>query len=184
MTSTRYAHEARVDTAKGIYDWDCSIMTTWILDRTAPRARMALPKTGPLARDYYRAIAKVEPERPRGGWMRIGDVSHVEAGDVFAWLKPEMFKERPNTGHVGFVLEPPRPHPRFPSVWVMRVADATRELHEGDSRPTGGKGGFGTGTIAFMVDPNGAAVSYGWYGAGQDPQTFVPTRIVFGRPTG
>jgi hypothetical protein len=28
--------------------------------------------------------------------------------------------------------------------------------------------------------PGPDAVAYGWYGEGQDPQTFVRTRIVFG----
>ena len=60
-------------------------------------------------------------------------------------------------------------------VWLLRIADATRELHGDDSRPTGGEGGFGTATIAFLVDAAGAPRAYGWYGEAQDPATFVPT---------
>jgi hypothetical protein len=50
-----------------------------------------------------------------------------------------------------------------------------------DSRTPGGEGGFGTATLAFAVDENGDAVAYGWYGEGQDPQTFVRTHMLFGR---
>ena len=85
------------------------------------------------------------------------------------------------TGHVGFVIGRPWRHPKFAGVWLLRIADATTELHGDDSRPTGGQGGFGTATIAFLVDANGAPRAYGWYGEAQDPATYVPTDIVLGR---
>jgi hypothetical protein len=92
-----------------------------------------------------------------------------------------MFKQRANTGHVGFAVGKPWRHPRFPGVWLVRIADATTELHGDDSRPPGGEGGFGTATIAFLVDASGAPRAYGWYGEAQDPATFVATDIVLGR---
>jgi hypothetical protein len=181
LTATRYQHQARIDTRKGIYLWDCSIMAGWILSRTAPEARRTLATDKPLARDFYRAIDRAPTSHPAHGWQRLTDPAALLPGDVFAWLKPELFKDRPNTGHVGFVVGKPWRHPKHAGVWLMRIADATTELHGADSRPVGGEGGFGTATIAFAVDASGDAVAYGWYGEDQDPQTFVRTRIVFGR---
>jgi hypothetical protein len=181
LTSTKYQHRRAVDARRGVYRWDCSIMAAWILERAAPAARRGLGVDKPLARDFHRTIARARTDRPDGGWQRLPDVAALAAGDVFAWLKPEMFKERANTGHVGFAIGKPWRHPRFEHVWLVRIADATRELHGEDSRPAGGEGGFGTATIAFLVDDAGAPRAYGWYGEAQDPGTFVPTDIVFGR---
>lgn len=181
LTSTKYQHRISVDPRKGIYRWDCSIMAAWILDRTAPAARRAIGVDKPLARDFHRTILRARTDRPDRGWQRLADVGALAPGDVFAWLKPEMFKERANTGHVGFVVGKPWRHPRFPGIWLVRIADATTELHGDDSRPPGGEGGFGTATIAFLVDATGAPRAYGWYGEAQDPATYVPTDIVLGR---
>jgi hypothetical protein len=181
LTSTKYQHRISVDTRKGIYRWDCSIMAAWILDRTAPAARRAIGVDKPLARDFHRTILRARTDRPDRGWQRLSDVAALAPGDVFAWLKPEMFKERANTGHVGFVIGKPWRHPRFPDVWLVRIADATTELHGDDSRRPGGEGGFGIATIAFLVDAAGAPRAYGWYGEAQDPATYVPTDIVLGR---
>ena len=156
-------------------------MAAWILERTAPAARRALGGDKPLARDFYRTIAAGARRPPRRGWQRLTDVAALAPGDVFAWLKPEMFKQRANTGHVGFAVGKPWRHPKFAGVWLVRIADATRELHGDDSRPPGGEGGFGTATIAFLVDAAGTPRAYGWYGEAQDPATYVPTEIALGR---
>jgi hypothetical protein len=181
MKSTKYVHFAHIDVKNGVYEWDCSLMVAWILRRAAPRARAAIGAERPLARDFYNAIARAPTVQPRWGWMRISGPSQALPGDVFAWIKPAMFRNRNNTGHVGFVISAPWSHPKFASVWLMRIADATRQLHGDDSRPVDGEGGFGTATIAFLVDANDAPLAYGWYGADQDPSTFVPTKIVLGR---
>jgi hypothetical protein len=180
LKSTKYEHRLRVDRRQGIYVWDCSIMAAWVLQRSAPEAHKALgPK--PLARDFYRIIERAPVDKPRGGWQRLIDVAMAGPGDVFAWLKPSMFKARANTGHVGFVVGKPWRHPRHAGVWLLRIADATRELHGNDSRPMGGEGGFGTATIAFLTNAAGAPIAYGWYGESQDPLTYVPTQIALGR---
>lgn len=181
LTATRYQHQPKIDARKGVYLWDCSIMAAWILGRTAPEARRALGADKPLARDFYRAIDQASADRPRRGWQRVTDPGALVPGDVFAWLKPEAFKARHNTGHVGFVLGTPRRDPNHAGIWFMRIADATTELHGNDSRPPGGEGGFGTATIAFAARVGEDPIAYGWYGEGQDPGTFVTTRIVFGR---
>jgi hypothetical protein len=180
MQATRYQHRPHIVPRRGIYAWDCSIMTSWILEQATPRARRALPNK-PLARDFYDRIVRAGNEAGRRAWLRLHGPGAVEPGDVFAWRKAVMFKYRNNTGHVGFVTSKPWRHPRYPSVWVMRVADATRELHEHDSRPVGGEGGYGTAVMAFRFDDRGEAVAYGWYGEAQDLESFVPTHIVFGR---
>jgi hypothetical protein len=181
LTSTKYQHRVAVDARRGIYNWDCSIMAAWILDRTAPAARRAIGVDKPLARDFYRTIERARSDRPDRGWQRLTNVAALAPGDLFAWLKPAMFKQRANTGHVGFVIGKPWRHPRFAGVWLLRIADATTELHGDDSRPVGGEGGFGTATIAFLVDATGAPRAYGWYGEAQPPETFVATEIAFGR---
>jgi len=181
LVSTKYAHWPRIDVKKGRYEWDCSIMAAWVLSRAAPRARRALGTQQPLARDFYRAIAGKSTQQPRYGWLKVVGPSAIEPGDLFAWIKPPMFKRRKNTGHVGFVTGKPWRHPKYPTVWLMRIADATHEPHEKDSRPPGGVGGFGQGTVAFDFDQHGMAIAYGWYGEGQDLDTYVPTRVAFGR---
>ena len=181
LTETKYQHSTVVRESRGIYDWDCAGMTAWVLERAAPNARAALSDDQPPAREFYDRIEESPTDEPRRGWLRLARPEDIAPGDLFAWRKPDFWPDRPNTGHVGFVLDTPQPHPSYRNVWVLRVADATRMLHEADSRPEGGEGGFGTGTMAFLFDDDGAPVAYGWYGAGQDPGTFVPTRIAFGR---
>ena len=181
LTSTKYQHRLAVDPRRGVYRWDCSIMAAWILERSAPAARRALGADKPLARDFHRTIARARTDRSERGWQRLTDVAALAPGDLFAWLKPEMFKARANTGHVGFAIGKPWRHPKFAGVWLVRIADATRELHGADSRPPGGEGGFGTATIAFRVDASGTPRAYGWYGEAQDPATYVPTDIALGR---
>lgn len=181
MTGTRYQHFTRVRFKQGLFYWDCSGMADWIIRRTAPRAHRSLRRERPVARTFYRTIARSPTEGDRGGWQRLTGPEKIAPGDVFAWVKPPMFRKRKNTGHVGFVISTPQPHPRFANVWTLRIADATRIRHEHDSRPRGGEGGFGTATIAFLFHANGAPLAYGWYGSRQRPNTFVPTKIAFGR---
>ncbi len=183
LTRTLYQHVTRVRAKRGIYLWDCSGMANWILRRTAPGARKGLRKWRPLARDFYYAIARSPTKGQRRGWRRLKGPGDIRPGDLFAWLKPPIFRKRKNTGHVGFILSTPQPHPRYRNVWLMRVADASRFRHEKDSRRVGAGGGFGTGIIAFSVQTSGKPVAYGWYGSPQPVNTFVSTRIVFGRVT-
>jgi hypothetical protein len=183
LTETRYQFVTVVREHGGVFDWDCSGMAAWVLDRAAPRARAALSDDHPVAREFYDLIARSPTDEARHGWQRLASPEEIAPGDVFAWRKPPMFAERPNTGHVGFVLGTPQPHPQYADIWVLRIADSTFMLHEADSRDPAGEGGFGTGTMAFQFDGSGTAVAYGWYGAAQDPQTYVPTEIAFGRVT-
>ena len=182
LRSTSYQHGTRVDERLGLYHWDCSGMADWVLRRSAPMARRVIPQQRPLARDFYTAIARSPVGTQRRGWQRLTSPAEIRPGDVYAWMKAPMFRHRRNTGHVGFVVGTPMPSPQFQGVWLMRVADATGIAHGADdTRPLGSGGGYGTATMGFLFDPAGEPIAYGWYGHGQQPENFIPTKIVFGR---
>jgi hypothetical protein len=183
MKQTKYQHVTRVNEALGLFYWDCSGMADWVLRRAAPTARRALPKQRPLARDFFSVISRSSSAKARRGWLKIEDPDEISPGDVFAWVKPHFWRHHKNTGHVGFIVGTPTPSPHFRGVLLMKIADATRALHEDDSRPAGGEGGYGTATVAFLFNARGDPMAYGWYGEDQPPQSFVPTKIVFGRVT-
>lgn len=181
LTETEYRHRTSVNHRRGRYRWDCSGMAGWILEREAGRAFEAMDDERPVARDFYDMIEDAPSDRSRHGWQRIVGPAQLAPGDMFAWRKPVAWRHRPNTGHVGFILETPQPHPVHENVWLFRIADSTSIPHENDSRERGDGGGFGTATIAFMVDAEGNPIAYGWHGSRQDPERFVHTRIGFGR---
>jgi len=180
LAETRFQAQTIVNERRGVYYWDCSGMAAWVLRRSAPWALAAIGRRRPVAADFYEIIARSPAAEAKRGWLRLSHPTELRPGDVFAWLRPPHWK-RANTGHVGFVVSTAKPHPRFDDVWLMRIADATRALHGDDTRADDGKGGFGTGTIAFRIDETGQPWAYGWYGARQRPERFVPTRIAFGR---
>lgn len=177
LRETRYEHATRVNAKRGLYLWDCSGMAAWILQRAAPSAIAALGKDRPVARDFYRAIARSPLGRARGGWQRLGGIADARPGDVIAWLRPEGWNS-PNTGHVAFLLEQPLEIPGHPGTWAVRIADATSFGHQDDTRPQG-EGGYGEGTLLVLTGANGQAIAYGWYGTESD--AVLVTSIVFGR---
>lgn len=183
LTETKYKHKIMVKLGKGIFHWDCSGMADWVLGRSAPKARKQLPDGRPLAKHFYGLIDKAPVDKEKKGWQQLEGVRDVRPGDLFSWLTPEYWKNNPNTGHVGFVISTPQPHPKHGNVWLIRVADASRYVHEDDSRTYGEGGGFGTGTMAFGCDDDGTPLAYGWFGSVQDPGTFLPVDMVFGRVT-
>lgn len=180
LTESQYTYGFSVNERKGIYNFDCSGMTYWVLKKATPRAAAALAyglEQRPLARDIYRRIASVRPESPRHGWQRIPRVDALEPGDVIAWIKPEVIRS-PNTGHVGFVVLPPVLVPGYENAYLIRFADSTRLLHDDDTRD--GRNGFGKGTILLVSDPEtGAPIAYGWVGL---KWRSFETAIALGRP--
>ncbi len=176
-----YSSMIRVDEEQGMYAFDCSGMTQWVLRRAAPRAAAAsaykLPHR-PLARDFYRRIASVPAGKERFGWRRVQRVADARAGDVVAWVKPDIIQSR-NTGHVAFILLPPVAVPGYDNAYLVRIADSSRLLHDEDTRTN--HDGFGFGTILLLSDPDtGEPTAYGW--AGLRWRTFE-TQIAIGRPT-
>lgn len=178
LTYTAYRHRTIIDRREGVYVWDCSAMVAWFLRRVAPKARAALHKGRPVARDFYRQIARAPMQRPRDGWQRLAHIEDVRPGDMFAWIRPPGFPSR-NTGHTGFALEPARPVPELPGAYTLRILDATSLPHQDDTRDPEGDGGIGEGTILFVVNEDGRGVAYGWFG--RRSRGVIATDIVFGR---
>lgn len=176
---TRYQHHRVVRESSGTYYWDCSLMVSWVLQRASRRSVRHLDDVQrPLAAHFVRTIERAPTGRSRRGWRRIENIEDVRPGDVFAWRRPDRFPSR-NTGHVGFVVGAPRPVPRIPNAYAVRVADATRSGHQNDTRPWPGDGGFGIGTLVFLTDGQGHGTHYGW--AGTLSGGYVVTPILFGR---
>jgi cell wall-associated NlpC family hydrolase len=185
LRSSRYSHTTRVDPSSGLYEFDCSGLVAWVLRRASPRAHAAVAwraKSGrPLARDYYAQIAATRAGAPaRWGWSRVDRVEDARAGDVIAWLRPKQIRST-NTGHVAFLVAPPRRVPGEAAAYLLRIADASRYRHEDDSRAESGRDGYGTGTILVVADPEtGAPIAYGWVGLRS--AWVLAAKIAIGRP--
>lgn len=178
LRETAYEHTTTVRESDGVYRWDCSGMAAWILRRAAPRAMREITAERPIARDFVRAIEHAPLGRSRRGWERLASLAEARPGDLFSWRRPRGFPSR-NSGHVGFVMAEPIPVPGIPGAYAVRVADASSWSHQDDSRPEDGEGGFGIGTITFLVDDTGAGTHYGWRGTLSEG--YVVTPIVLGR---
>ena len=184
LRESEYSHATRVDEKRGSYRFDCSGMVSWVLRRTARRAHAAvLGQSGgkrPLARDFYWSIQRTPPGRNRYGWRRVARVLDASPGDVIAWLRPQVVRSS-NTGHVAFVIEPPRPVPNLANAYLLRIADASSYQHQHDSRAESGRTGYGTGTILVLADPEtGAPSAYGWFGL--HSRWVLESKIAIGRP--
>lgn len=177
LQESSYQHTTRVRADQGIFHWDCSGMTAWILRRVAPATMRGLSGR-PVARDFARVIARAPTERSRGGWRRIARIDEVMPGDVFAWKRPRGLPSR-NTGHVGFVVGKPVAVPGLPGGWAVRIADSSSFIHQNDTRAHDLDGGFGMGTMTFLVDADGRVTHYGW--AGTRSALYVVTEVQFGR---
>ena len=180
LTETKYQHRTVVRRKDGVYLWDCSGMVAWMLRKAAPKARKALDKGRPVARDFYRHIKKAPRGRAKQGWRRLDHIEDVRPGDVFAWKRPPDFPSK-STGHVGFAVAPAKELADMPGVYTLRILDATSLRHDKDTRPPGGDGGWGEGTILFVTDGDGRGTAYGWFGARS--RGVIETEIVFGRVT-
>lgn len=178
LTYTAYRHRTAIRRSEGVYVWDCSAMVAWFLRRVAPEARKAMGKGRPVARDFWRQIARAPTKRPKHGWQRLRHIEDVRPGDMFAWVRPPGFPSK-NTGHTGFALEPARPVPELPGAYTLRILDATSLPHDEDTRDPEGEGGIGEGTILFLVGESGRGVAYGWFG--RHSRGVIATDIVFGR---
>jgi len=180
LEDSEYAYGFAVDEKRGVYKFDCSGMAQWVLKRSAPRAAFTIAHDltpRPLARDFERRIARAPADEERGGWRRIARVADLLPGDVVAWIKP-VEVESPNTGHVAFVVLPPKLAPGYENAYLVRVADSTRLHHDDDTRV--GRTGLGFGTIVLVADPEtGAPTAFGWVGL---RWRAFETAIALGRP--
>lgn len=165
LVATRYQHRTYVNEHRGVYYFDCSGFVGWVLEREAPLARLHSYAPRPTARDFVEAIKRAPARGTRGGWQRIDHIQDAEAGDLFAWTIPSHFPESDLTGHTGFIVRKPRRLPGLEGVYSVRVADSTTVPHQDDTRPRGGEGGFGRGTILIKTNEARAPIGYGWFGA-------------------
>jgi len=181
MTRGEYSSITRVNEQRGLYSFDCSGMTQWVLQKAAPvAARAAAGKLArrPLAADFYRRIAAVPAGEERSGWKRIARLRDAKPGDVIAWVKPKII-DSPYTGHVAFVALPPVKVTGYSDAYLLRIIDSTSLLHDEDTRVD--RTGFGRGTILLVVDlETQEPLAYGW--AGLKWRGFK-TDIAIGRPT-
>jgi len=182
VVETKYQARTRIRKKDGYYAWDCSGMASWILRRSAPRARRALRSPRPVARDFYKMIARVPTRRARRGWQKLSHVSEARPGDLFAWLRSPASTSKV-TGHVGFFVEAPQPLVDHPNIYVARIVDATSLPHGDDTRARDGEGGFGFGTMLFETDDDGETVGYGWHGHRSLEWGFMPAKVIYGRVT-
>jgi len=178
LKTTRYQHRTWVRESRGLYAWDCSGMAEWVLKRAAPRTLVRIYRKRPIARDFFRVIERTPTHRRRAGWRRLAKLTDAQPGDVFAWLRPPEWG-RGISGHVGFILQSPKPIVGVPNAYSVRIVDATSLPHQNDTRLDSGDGGFGIGTIIFRTDENGEGTHYGWFGT-RGGWT-AETRIVVGR---
>lgn len=177
VKKTWYQHKTKVNRRKGIYGWDCSGMTSWILRRVAPRAHKALYRDRPVAKTFLKAILRAPVGKPKHGWQQIGDMAEVRPGDIFAWRRPKEWGKGV-TGHVGFIISRPQPVTELDNTYVVRIMDATRYRHQDDTR-VGKDTGFGAGTILFMTDDSGKPIAYAWHGV--NSRWAVITEVGIGR---
>jgi hypothetical protein len=181
LRESSYQHATKVRPKDGVYHWDCSGMTAWILRRAAPAALASMNSSRPVARDFVQVIERAPTTRARRGWQQIPRIADVMPGDVFAWRRPRGLPSK-NTGHVGIVVGKPLPVPGLPGGWAVRIADSTSSYHQDDARRDDEDGGFGIGTLVFLTDENGRGTSYGW--AGTRSEWYIVTAVVFGRVSG
>lgn len=180
LTWSEYSTGLSVNEKAGVYKFDCSGLVYWVLRKAAPRAARwsaAGLERRPLARDFQRRIARIPLGEAKYGWRRIAKVTELQAGDVVAWIKPEEIRS-PNTGHVAFVLLPPRRLEGYSNAYLLRIADSSRLLHDEDTRTD--RDGFGFGTILLVTDlVSGEPTAYGW---AADKWRAFETAIALGRP--
>lgn len=183
IVSTRFRHEIEVNEELGIYDFDSSGLVGWVLQRAAPVAFGALGRDRPVAEDFARVIHAAGTEADTDGWLRLARVSALQPGDVIAWETAHDHREDGLTGHVAIVVGMPVRLLGLDEAWSVRVADATSDFHQWDSRllALDMDGGVGTGIMTFAVAEDGHAYAYGWEGPWSP--VFLRQEVELGRVT-
>ena len=100
--------------------------------------------------------------------------------DRFTWLRSPVSKSKVS-GHVGFLVSKPEPHPDYPKIYLARIVDATSLPHGNDTRERDSGGGFGFGTLMFATDDTGETYAYGWHGEKSLEWGFMPAKVIYGR---
>jgi hypothetical protein len=184
-STSYYTHDTYMNETTGTRRTDCSGLVGYALRRVLKSAYDLVPHPTsfkPLAKDYYNYFAgrpSTASTTTNVRWRRIKSVKDLKAGDVIAWLSPQVSE---NTGHVMVVRDTPKAGRAGRNEWLIPIVDSTSTPHAFngayDSRAPG-RDGVGRGTIGLKFDAAGAPVAYYWTG-GQSP-TPVYTKISLGR---
>jgi len=194
VKSTSYTHHGRIDPAAGVYDFDCSSMISYVLERSAPKARRAvLERAEKSARatgkkfdrmravNYYEQFVATPTDGVQDGWQRVQKVKQISPGDVLVWLRPEAeAKTNHNTGHAMVAVGRPKRVPGLDGAYLLRVTDASSRGHGDDARTTNGTNGFGTGTILLFADRDGNPKAFGRLG--KQSYEIMTSPMAIGRP--
>ncbi len=166
VVTTQFRHVTEVNEELGIYDFDSSGLVGWVLQRAAPVAFAAIGRDRPVAEDFARVIHDAPTDADAGGWRRLAHPSALRPGDVIAWSTAPDHRHDGLTGHAAIVVGMPVRVPGMDEAWSVRVADATNEFHQWDSRLMAFDldGGVGRGSLALAVAEDGHAYAYGWQG--------------------
>ncbi|HEX5033302.1 MAG TPA: hypothetical protein VFW62_02365, partial [bacterium] len=176
LKTSIYNPNTKVDLEKGIFEFDCSGMVNWILERSAPVAFAELKAERPRVIEYVKALKAIPVNQPSAGWRRVEKIADAEPGDVIAWPTPDWYPSTA-TGHMGILVAPPL---KVDGGYLLRIADSTSYPHGDDSREGGT--GFGYGGVLITVDPKtGAGTGQGWTGR-HSYNTVLETPIYVGRP--
>lgn len=164
MTTTRYAHKTHVDTAAGIYYFDCVLMIGHFLKRSNPQANREMrqylgtrPGFVPSPKNWARFFASLDPATDTA-WHRIVRIDDLQPGDII--IKPAANPERP--GHALVVARAPQ-HLENGNVSIT-IFDANSGPHgTNDTRNTdtrnelrdGKRSGLGIGVIELITTADG-----------------------------
>jgi hypothetical protein len=157
---TAYQHTTYVDEPSHTYDVDCSGFVDYAAARAVPDAFATLQAgtvARPVAKSYVAFIGGLTA--PSARWNRRLRAASLVAGDIVAWLEPPDLQST-NTGHVmvvGGAVVPVTGEVHVP------VIDSVESGHgSNDLRTINQASGVGQGTIALIVDSNGAPTAYRW----------------------
>ncbi|MCE9624993.1 MAG: hypothetical protein K8R69_06010 [Deltaproteobacteria bacterium] len=176
VKTTVYNHNTVVNPDKGQFEFDCSGMVNWILQRAAPDAYAELKSDRPRVAEYVKALRAVPYDKPSNGWRRVKKIADAEPGDIIAWPTPDWYPSDA-TGHMGVLAAKPE---AVSGGYLLRLADATGYPHGEDTREGGT--GFGYGTILVTLNPDtGEGTGQGWTGR-YSGNTVIKTPIYVGRP--
>jgi hypothetical protein len=182
LRHTDYTYTPKIDAAAGIYDCDCSVFVSFVLEQTAAEHYAIIPKEAdrpqPRAFEYYDFFSSLTPEST-GGWHRIDFLQDARRGDIIAWRFPKIEKGH-DTGHVFFVAA--TPVATDSGSFAVKVYDSAAIPHFDDTRGTGDgqfASGVGSGTINFKVDNSGKPLAF-QFGPSKDQFVTLPT-IAIGR---
>lgn len=162
MKSSVYQHRTDVDESVGRFNFDCSGLLDYALQKIAPQAYAEVPVSiskRPLAQDFYELFSHSPPKSSH--WVQVSNMSRVRAGDVVVWLRASN-SDSHNTGHIMIVRAKPTVSHQSDER-LISVIDSTSSPHAQDSRSKT-QTGLGTGVIGVIVNSQDQPIKFRWKG--------------------